>query len=114
MPGLGRTIRKFSAPLISRYTSPKYAGLLEYGTTLGGAYLLRRGLYLPWELPKVLDPEMARQGLQDLQTVEHLNGTAHRSPLAAHRSRLSVSALEMSWYMRNQLLRDTDWYSMAH
>ncbi|NJD34686.1 MAG: asparagine synthase (glutamine-hydrolyzing) [Betaproteobacteria bacterium] len=113
MPGLGRAIRKFSAPLVGRHTSPKYAGLLEYGATLGGAYLLRRGLYLPWELPRVLDPEMARQGLQDLQTVEHLNGTAHRSPLAAHQLRLSVSALEMSWYMRNQLLRDTDWSSMA-
>jgi asparagine synthase (glutamine-hydrolysing) len=29
-------------------------------------------------------------------------------------TRLSISALEMSWYMRHQLLRDTDWASMAH
>ena len=27
---------------------------------------------------------------------------------------LKVSALEMSWYMRNQLLRDADWAGMAH
>jgi len=27
---------------------------------------------------------------------------------------LKVSALEMTWYMRHQLLRDTDWASMAH
>lgn len=26
---------------------------------------------------------------------------------------LKVSALEMSWYMRNQLLRDSDWAGMA-
>ena len=28
--------------------------------------------------------------------------------------RLIVSSLETTWYMRNQLLRDTDWSSMAH
>src|SRR5439155_24177766 len=28
--------------------------------------------------------------------------------------RLRVSALEMSWYMRNQLLRDSDWAGMGH
>jgi asparagine synthase (glutamine-hydrolysing) len=28
--------------------------------------------------------------------------------------RLKVSALEMVWYMRNQLLRDSDWAGMAH
>ena len=27
---------------------------------------------------------------------------------------LKVSALELSWYMRNQLLRDADWAGMAH
>jgi len=27
---------------------------------------------------------------------------------------LTVSALEMVWYMRNQLLRVTDWAGMAH
>jgi len=113
MPGFGRGVRKVFAPVASRYTSPKYAGLLEYGATLGGAYLLRRGLYLPWELSDVLDPEMARQGLQDLQTIDRLNGTVNRFPLDFRRSRASVSALEMSWYMRNQLLRDTDWASMA-
>jgi len=112
-PGFGRRIRKIFAPLAARHTSPKYASLFEYGATLGGAYLLRRGLYLPWELPDVLDPDMARQGLEDLQTVASLDDTAGGFPPGGHCSRGRVSALEMSWYMRNQLLRDTDWASMA-
>ena len=29
-------------------------------------------------------------------------------------SRTRVSALEATWYMRNQLLRDSDWAGMAH
>jgi asparagine synthase (glutamine-hydrolysing) len=123
-PGLGKRLRQIAAPLLSRRASPKYAGLLEYGGSLGGAYMLRRGLYMPWELSKVMDPDMAHQGWQDLQTLEQLNQTVHRSPLTVHpnhrsqltvhSSRLSVSALEMSWYMRHQLLSDTDWTGMAH
>jgi asparagine synthase (glutamine-hydrolysing) len=115
-PGLGKRIRQLTAPLAARFTSPKYAGLLEYGGNLGGAYLLRRGLYMPWELPSVLDPDMARQGWQDLQTLEQLDHALAGlvSARTAQGSRLAVSALEMSCYMRQQLLRDTDWASMAH
>lgn len=114
VPHLGKRIRQLAAPVLARYTSPKYASLPEYGGTPGGAYLLRRGLYLPWELPQVMDADMARQGLEDLNTLASLHATAHGAQFAAHGSRLQVSALEMSWYMRNQLLRDTDWSGMAH
>ena len=109
MPGLGLVLRKLTAPLLSQFTSPKYAGLLEYGGTAGGAYLLRRGLYMPWELPQLMGPDMAREGWARLQTIARLDETA------AHRtSRMAVSALETSWYMRHQLLRDADWAGMAH
>ncbi|MBK7137387.1 MAG: asparagine synthase (glutamine-hydrolyzing) [Rhodocyclales bacterium] len=113
-PAVGRRLRKLTVPFLSRHTSPKYAGLLEYGGSLGGAYLLRRGLFMPWELPQVMDADMARQGWEDLQTLKQLNGSAHCAPPTAHGSRLAISALEMDWYMRHQLLRDTDWTGMAH
>ncbi len=109
VPGLGRALRKVSAPVLSRVTSPKYAGLIEYGGTLGGAYLLRRGLYMPWELPGILGRDLAKQGWRDLRCQAGLSDTvAGIGP-----DRLAVSALEMSCYMRNQLLRDADWASMA-
>jgi asparagine synthase (glutamine-hydrolysing) len=95
--------------MLTRFTSPKYAGLLEYGGTLGGAYLLRRSLYMPWELNQVLDADLARQGWQDLQCCTQLDATT----AGIAQDRLAVSALEMSWYMRQQLLRDSDWASMA-
>lgn len=110
VPGAGRFIRQLTAPLLSRITSPKYASLLEYGPTLAGAYLLRRGLYMPWELPAVMDPAMARAGCAELCNDERLAATIDGVP----HDRLAVSALELSWYMRNQLLPDTDWASMAH
>ncbi len=107
---VGRAARVLTAPLVKRCTSPKYAGLLEYGGSYGGAYLLRRGLFMPWELPEVLAPELARQGWEDLQSLARLEETV-RDIL---QPRCRVSALESCWYMRNQLLRDADWAGMAH
>jgi asparagine synthase (glutamine-hydrolysing) len=107
---LGRGLRVVTAPVLSRLTSPKYAGLLEYGADFGGAYLLRRGLFMPWELPQLMDPEMARQGWSDLQARARLAETTEGLTL----DRFRLTALESAWYMRNQLLRDTDWASMAH
>ena len=112
LPGLGVFARRLSEPLLRRVTSPKYAGLLEYGGSMGGAYLLRRGLHMPWELPRLMDPDMARAGWQDLQGIARLDDIAARVP-GKPGSHLAISALEMSWYMRHQLLADADWAGMA-
>lgn len=108
-PRVGRALRKLSGPLVSTVTSPKYAGLAEYSQSLGSAYLLRRCLFAPWELPSVMPPELAREGLAELETVANLDRTTRGIGM----DRLSVSALELEWYTRNQLLRDADWAGMA-
>jgi len=113
VPGLrtlGRGLRMVAAPLVAHFASPKAAGLLELGTTYGGAYLLRRGLFMPWELPGLLDPDMAREGWRALQPLVRLEGCV----AGLDRPRAKVMALEMCFYMRNQLLRDADWAGMAH
>ena len=107
---VGKGLRVVSEPVIKRMTSPKYAGLLEYGDDYAGAYLLRRGLYMPWELHKVLDPDLVEEGWAALQPLARLRETA----AGIANEHLRVTALESTWYMRNQLLRDTDWASMAH
>ena len=108
--GGGRLFRVVAGPVIRHLASPKYAGLFEYGTTYGDAYLLRRGLYMPWELPQMLDPDLVREGWAALMTRERLAETVSGldSPV------LKVAALECGWYLRNQLLRDADWAGMAH
>lgn len=110
LPGFGKSFRVVSSHVIRRMSSPKYAGMFEYGTSLGDAYLLRRALFAPWELPEVMDPDMAAAGWAELAPQLALGHTAngHKTEHAA------VSALELSWYMRNQLLRDADWAGMAH
>jgi asparagine synthase (glutamine-hydrolysing) len=91
--------------------NPKTAGLLKYGGTYAGGYLLRRGLFMPWELDTVMDSEMVREGLQVLQPLSHIRKAIDPMPVSSF---ARVAALEASLYMRNQLLRDTDWASMAH
>jgi len=110
LPSAGRLLRRATAPLLQRFTSPKFAGLLEYGGTLPGAYLLRRALFMPWELDEILDPEMAREGWGELSSLEWLG----RSCDGLGNGRKSVTALELDWYTRCQLLRDADWAGMAH
>lgn len=110
IPFIGKSFRVISTPVLKHFTSPKYAGLLEYGGSYGGAYLLRRGMFMPWELPKLLDGEMVKKGWNELQTLLRLEETVS----CIGNNHLKVSALEMQWYMKNQLLRDTDWASMAH
>jgi asparagine synthase (glutamine-hydrolysing) len=65
---------------------------------------------MPWELPEVLDPDLAREGWRTLETRAQLRATTS----GIGNSRLAVSALELCWYMRHQLLRDADWAGMAH
>ena len=119
IPGAGRGWRVLTAGTMTRFTSPKYASLLEYGGSWGGAYLLRRGLFMPWELPKFLDGDLVREGWRDLGSIEQMNALVE--PLRnlpscddEQRNLLRVSALEMTYYMRTQLLRDADWAGMAH
>ena len=110
VPALGRALRIALAPFASRLTSPKLASVFEYGGTLGGAYFLRRGLMMPWEITDVLDRDLVAEGLERLQITRNLDLLVQGLPL----DRLRVSSLEMGVYMRHQLLRDSDWASMAH
>lgn len=108
----GGSIRRHTERLLSKVTSPKYAGVLEYGGNIEGAYLLRRGLFMPWELPDVLDADLAAAGLEELDCSSF--EAEELKSLRGFPERLQISFLESTRYMRNQLLRDADWAGMAH
>lgn len=110
IPGLGKSIRRTMAPIIPSHLSPKIAGIFEFGGTLEGAYLLRRGLFMPWELAGLLGSKDAKEALEELDLLQRFQHTVRglRQPHAA------MMALESTWYMGGQLLRDADWAGMAH
>jgi len=113
VPGVGSASRWLlsKSGLLSSWVKPKAAGLLRYGGTYAGAYLLRRGLFMPWELEAILGPDLTRLGLRRLKPLQHIGSQLLPWPATGF---AKVAALESALYMRNQLLRDTDWASMAH
>jgi asparagine synthase (glutamine-hydrolysing) len=113
LPWIGRIARSLIlafAPGLAA-SRPKAPALLEYSGTWAGAYLLRRGLFLPHELSRVLDPDLARDGMRRLRPLHCLAASLRPDPGS---DTARVCALESSHYMRNQLLRDADWAGMAH
>jgi asparagine synthase (glutamine-hydrolysing) len=113
IPGLGKFVRRVVMAAGPRRfgVSAKAAGMLEYGGSYEGAWLLRRGLYMPWELDGVLEREIVSEGLSRLSPRATIGAALNPRP---SRGFARVACMEASLYMRNQLLRDADWASMAH
>jgi asparagine synthase (glutamine-hydrolysing) len=91
--------------------SPKGRAIADYGSTWAGAYFVKRGLFMPDELPQLMGAAEAEEGLQRLNLIERMREKLDPDPRTSFGR---VAALEAAQYMRNQLLRDTDWASMAH
>jgi asparagine synthase (glutamine-hydrolysing) len=114
LPGVGVAARYVLAAAIGAglRLHPKAAGVLEYGGDWAGAYLLRRSVFMPWELNDLLEPALLEEGLRRLAPLSRISGVLRDGDALGDFDR--VSALETSLYMRNQLLRDADWAGLAH
>jgi asparagine synthase (glutamine-hydrolysing) len=109
VPGAKALLRGPCAALAKLRSQPKFAGVPDFFSSLEGVYFLRRGLFLPIELPALMGPDMARIGLARVHGFPF--GT---SSVQARNSAAAVGQLESTHYLRNQLLRDSDWASMGH
>lgn len=98
-------LMRLGAPL-----HPKLAGLFDHATDTFGAWRLVRGLFLPHEPARFLDRDFVATGLarltEDAQAAQ-LIASVPDEPFT------QIALLEATLYMRNQLLRDTDWAAMA-
>ena len=114
VPGLGPLVRRGLSAAIDAGLGlhPKAAGLLQYGGDWAGAYLLRRSVYMPWELDELIDPALVADGLRRLAPLSHIAAALHGARPLGDFDR--VATLETALYMRNQLLRDADWAGMSH
>jgi asparagine synthase (glutamine-hydrolysing) len=114
LPGAGLLARRLLSSKIGARLGlhPKAAGVLEYGSRWSGAYLLRRSVYMPWELNDLLDPVLLKEGLRRLAPLSRIASVLKDGRALGDFDR--VAALETSIYMRNQLLRDADWAGLAH
>lgn len=111
IPGGGALVRNLIHPLCRYGIPPKLSGLVRYGGTYEGAYFLKRGLFLPWELRALVGDELAHEGLRTFNPTARIQSEIDsdlKTPFAR------IASMESSFYLRNQLLRDSDWAGMAH
>jgi asparagine synthase (glutamine-hydrolysing) len=109
VPGLRKIINKPCKFIAHHRNIPKLAGLPKFMNTLEGMYFMRRSLYLPDELPRLMGADFAFEGLNKLR--------GWPPGMIQNNARDSVStigSLESTNYLRHQLLRDSDWASMSH
>jgi asparagine synthase (glutamine-hydrolysing) len=110
-PGLARRL----AP-----QTPKLAGVLRYGDSFAGAYALRRAVYLPHEVDRLLESAgLAEPGIRPYDAPydawERMGEAVLGDPSHLLRDPWrTVHRLESALYLRHQLLRDSDWAGMAH
>ena len=111
VPLLGGLARRAARPFVEAFgLHPKAASLAEYGG-FAGAYLLKRALFLPWEIGGLLPRDVAVEGLRRLRPLELVEAALAPAPARAH---ARVSTLESALYLRDRLLRDADWAGLAH
>lgn len=109
IPGARALLRSSCAWLAQHRAQPKLAALPDWIDSVEGNYFLRRCLFLPAELPALMGVEPAYEGLA------RLGGTPPGMVQAnARDGAAAVGLLESTYYLRNQLLRDSDWASMGH
>ncbi|MET3120949.1 asparagine synthase (glutamine-hydrolyzing) [Oxalobacteraceae bacterium GrIS 2.11] len=106
----GMLMRQMFSGVLAGMGRPKLAGMLEYSGSYERAYQLRRGLFMPWELDQVMSRADAVDALIKLATLPALSAI-HKT---TDHAQTKISLLEAAWFMRHQLLRDSDWASMAH
>jgi asparagine synthase (glutamine-hydrolysing) len=97
------------AYLAKRLSKPKLVAVPDFMVSLEGIYFLNRSLFLPVELPALMGTDMAREGLARLG-----GSPPGMSKADARCGSAAVGLLESTHYLRNQLLRDSDWASMGH
>lgn len=100
---------------------PKSWGVFNLAARIDTCYLLNRGIFMPWELPALVEPDRLEAGLTGLDIFDHIGERIQELDHAIVENvdkklflQAQISTLESSLYMRNQLLRDADWASMAH
>ena len=112
IPGARPLIRAAASMLATGNRHPKLKAIPDYMDSIEGAYFLKRCLFLPQELPALMGEEAARDGLNRLG---HFGCSPPGMAKAdAVTGAAGICLLESTQYLRNQLLRDSDWASMAH
>lgn len=105
VPWLGRKAGQCQA---RRSGNARWRHAADWMQSIEGAWCLRRGLFAPDDVPRLMQDVQPWADYDPEKYVRAMTGGLPRDP------RLALGQLESMTYLRNQLLRDSDWASMDH
>lgn len=108
MYAVGKTAGSLQA---RRSGNARWRHAADWARTISGAWWLRRSLYAPEDLPGLMGMDVAAEILHDFEALRWVQAMSGALPPDG---RLALAQIESTAYLRNQLLRDSDWASMDH
>lgn len=111
IPGAASALRWWADRRADRTGNRRWHHLPEWSRSIAGAWWLRRSLFAPEDLPGLMGNDAAQVALRGFDAalcVRRMCGDLPADP------RLALGQIESMTYLRNQLLRDSDWASMDH
>jgi asparagine synthase (glutamine-hydrolysing) len=111
LPGAAALIDRAGRWQAARTGNARWRHLEQWTRSIEGAWWLRRSVCAPEQLPALIGADRAREALADFDVVGQvraMTGELPRDPA------LALGQIESATYLRNQLLRDSDWASMDH
>jgi asparagine synthase (glutamine-hydrolysing) len=111
IPGVRALARVAADYQALRSGNHRWASAPEWARSLPGAWMLRRSVFSPADLPGLMGDDLAAEFLAGFEAKEWVTQMSGRLPVDP---RLALGQIESTTYLRNQLLRDSDWASMAH
>ncbi len=111
IPGSTAAMQWWADRRSERTGNHRWHHLPEWSRSISGAWWLRRSLFGPEDLAGLMGDDAAAEALRDFDADRYVQ--AMSGPLPGD-ARLALGQIESTTYLRNQLLRDSDWASMDH
>ncbi len=111
LPGAMALAGAFAGFQSRRTNNHRWRHVADWSRSIGGAWWLRRGLFSPEDLPALMGDDLADEALRQFDAEAWVGEMSGHLP---EDLRLALGQIESTTYLRNQLLRDSDWASMDH
>lgn len=111
LPGARYSARRLGEILAGRSGNSRWRHAVDWAASLPAAWWLRRSIRGPEELAELMGAEQAATALRGFDADAWTQRMSGALPSDA---RLALGQIESTTYLRNQLLRDSDWASMDH
>jgi len=111
VPGVELVVSFLMRRKANRSRNPRWNLFSTLAKTVPGAWFLQRSIFAPEELTGLMGKKLAGEFLKDFTPESMILKMSGKLPSD---SKLALSQIYSTCYLRNQLLRDSDWASMSH